>query len=129
MSLVKNLLTQWRETEEENQLNQLMKKLLEQNDKQGKNRQDWLMKNLLTKWELRRETDLKLEFSKLVLYGFLDRVIGDWLVALLFSSAGPSRRRSNHQGSEPLGIKPSWVGTSRARTIRDWAIGSRAIRD
>ena len=33
MLLVKNLPTQWRETQEENQLNQSMKKALKQNDK------------------------------------------------------------------------------------------------
>ena len=82
------------------------------------------MKNLLTQWELRRKTDPKLEFSRLVLLGFLDRAIGGWLAALLFSSAGPSRWRSNHQGSEPSGIEPSWVGTSGAQAI----VGAMSIR-
>ena len=77
------------------------------------------MKNLLTQWELRKKTDPKLELSRLVLLGVFDRAIGGWLAALLFSAAGPSRRRSNHQGSEPSGVEPSWVETSGARAIRD----------
>ena len=61
MLLVKNFSTQWLETEEENQLNQSMKKPLKQMINKGKNQQDWSMKNLLTQWELRRKTDPKLE--------------------------------------------------------------------
>ena len=87
------------------------------------------MKNLLTLWELKRKTDSKLDFSRLVLLGFLYRAIGGWLAALLFSSARPSRQSSNHQGSEPSGIEPLWVGISGVRAIRDWAIRGRPIRD
>ena len=73
------------------------------------------MKNLLTQWELRRKTDPKLELSRLVLLGFLDRAIGVWPAALLFSVAGPSRRRSNHQGSEPSELEPSGIEPSEVR--------------
>ena len=63
-----------------------------------------------------------------MLLGFLDKAIGGWPAALLFSAAGPSRWRSNYQRSEPLGVKPLWIGTSGARAIRDWAIRGRAIK-
>ena len=92
------------------------------------------MKNLLTQWELKKKTDLKLELSRLVLLSFLDRAIGMWPAALLFSAAGPSRQRSNHQGSEPSELEPSrielwevkssWVGTIKAQAI----VGAMSIK-
>ena len=52
-----------------------------------------------------------------MLHGFSDRAIGGWPAALLFSAIGPSRQRSNHQGSELLGVKLSWVRTSGGPAI------------
>ena len=62
-----------------------------------------------------------------MLLGFFDRAIGEWPAALLFSVVGPSRHRSNHQGSEPLGIKLSEVKLSWVGIIVSQAIVSQAI--
>ena len=56
------------------------------------------MKKLLTQWELRRKTDPNLELSRLVFLVFLDRAIGGWLVALLFSATRSSCRSSSYCG-------------------------------
>ena len=58
------------------------------------------MKNLLTQWELRKKTDLKLEPRGLLLLGFVTEAV-KWPAALPSSAAEPSCWRSNHCGSEP----------------------------
>ena len=62
------------------------------------------MKNLLTQWELKKKTDLKLEpRGLLLLLGFFARVAGRAFVWRC--------------GAEPLEVKPSWVGTIAGQAI------------
>ena len=70
------------------------------------------MKNLLIQWELRRKTDLQAGEATISCL-FVLSAGSSRPRTLLFGTAGPSHRRSNHGGSGPSELEPSGASLRR----------------